>query len=318
MKSIFLSLVLLFTIFISACKKDVVNENDNSIVNVIIDSPYLSKIYWIDYSSSASIKTLTRTYKYDINKRVIAFYDSTQYGETAKALYSYNNNEIVPFKSVYAVYNPFPRHYKNWGFIDTTFFFYSNNKRIYDSVIKVAVIQTAGIGKTNIVKNYSFGLNKIFAVGSEKQFYTNGSIIDQYVTKDTAYTSANGVVDSSISYFREITNATPLKDTIRTFYKYDNKISPFSILSNNIAGDIFVTKGFYNHEIYFDQFIQVNNKVSSLILRKTSGTANYAQFREDYVGKYYYKSNGQPNTIDDVGLNNFQLLYRIKFSYTNL
>jgi hypothetical protein len=310
MKNVFLGLIALLAICMFSCKKDTISENDNSITNVVVDSPYLSKIYWIDYSSSANIKTLTRTYKYDLNKRVIAYYDSTQFGEIAKALYYYTNAEDLPFKSVVAVYSPFPKHYASWGGIDTTYFFYVNNKRNYDSVIRVAVIRTPNVGKTILVTNYSYGSNKIFAIGSEKNFYTNGTIITQFSKRDTAMLSLNGRIDSTISYIREI-NGTQ-KDTIKSSFRYDDKPSPFAYLSNNVTGNIFGSQN-----IYFDQYFQINNRVSTFIIKKSAYNIPTI-FRDDYDGQHVYNPNGTLKKIEEIGAYNNDLRYQIIFNYTKL
>ncbi len=280
MKNIFIGFVVLLAICFLGCKKDIANPGDNTIVDTFIDSPYLTKIVWDN--------NLERNYKYDSQKRVIFYSDSLISEVIAHGSFFYNGNDSFPSKSVINYNQPYRNHISNWHYTDTTFYKYDINKRrIYDSVISFFYENYPGARQLTIEK-YKYFDNKIIGEGNVKAIpNTSGSSSRRFL--DTAVLDNNNNIVSSkrLIYFNGIGSSA---DTIRSNFTYDDKISPFSLLSTNKAAKIFSYE-----ETFFTEFMQTNNTKTSFKYFRNPYTFN--RTFEDFTSRYIYLPNGLPKEI---------------------
>jgi len=241
-KALFLFSLGILLIF-QSCQKEV---TDNNIIPtpVLIDSNYIDKIYEVEFTNGLPDTVELWSYTYDNLKRVTSMtIKSPDPNDLSgfKYLYTYNSADTLPSKTVYI----------ESAFIgaDTTtrFHFYDNSgKNLKDSSIYTG----SGLNYY-FVREYSYAANKIF--GSQ---YSSLSGNSWFIQKDTATTDIDGnIIDSKKYYFNTSTSNWELTST--TGYTYDNKRSPFALLSN-----IKTFRVFPSGETFYHELPTYNNKVS--------------------------------------------------------
>jgi hypothetical protein len=250
--SIIISSVLLYS-----CQKDFsLDAPAQTNASTSNDSIYIDKIYYLKVNGSNIDTSGIWSYEYDNLKRVksmlVASTDLTD-SSGKKFFYSYYASDTLPFKTEYyeKSFSPPPPGFPGSTYrTDTTItyhFFDNIGRNSKDSIITLF-----GQGPRYAVTNFSYTANKIIG------YYSN--IVPTGITpteqKDTAITDANGNVIESKRYSKDFnTNIWQLVSVSN--FTYDNKISPFSRLSN------FKTFGiFASGETLFGQLPQINNRIT--------------------------------------------------------
>jgi hypothetical protein len=243
------------------------------------DSNYLWKMYELSISAASSDTVGIITYNYDNLKRVTSIVDSSKdlsVNIQQSYYYFYHNSDTLPYKSVlYEVDFEVQLHFDT----TITWHFYDNSGRNLED----SSIYTTSDGDYSFykVQKFSYGANKIYGYTHWVPIGTAGVYSDK---KDTASLDANGnIVDNKARLYNSFTDTWDLYST--SIFSYDNKPSPFSLLSN------FKTFGvFPSGETFYNVLPEKNNRLvqNEQIFLPTGGTVVNNNFSFTNV----YKSNG--------------------------
>lgn len=294
MKFVFIVAIISVGFYLSGCEKESSIERGAIVpvvTNLVVDSNYLDKIVFIDLVTGDT--TGYNKYNYDNLKRVVSLseYEAISlntFQNRDNTYYSYNGNDTVPFKmlSTDVSIN------MNTNDSTITYFAFSNNKRVSDSLINIYYgnLQANGtfyrtVSKT--IKNYQYVSNNIFCRTQSIALYDNGPFPitpTLYVSTDTANLDSNG----NLIFCKHFESGFT---TIISTFTYDNKSNPFYKLSNYHA-ILILPYG----ETFIDEMQAKNNRLHAI---ESNGVAG-GGFNEDLTGKYIYRTNGYPKQINDI------------------
>jgi hypothetical protein len=291
------SACFLFTISLS-CQKELSRQNPDSPQNFLPDSNYLDKIYSIENDGTGP-DTAVSVYTYDAAKRVVNLHTSYEpvsgTGEFEDYKYFYNNNDTLPYKSVYISHqNPAVLNDTT-----TTFFQYNSQaKRIKDSVIRQGLSSGFRHGP---IRDYQYSGNKIYS--DRIDTIDNGTSFSLVHIRDTATVLNNNVISN---IHREEGSAHSVSSVIT----WDNMPSPFAKLSNFKTFAVVPTG-----ETFLSEMPQDNNRLHITETGYSSGVQTYV-YEENFTGGYIYKTNGYPKEIN--GTDGTGTTIKIIFVYKTL
>lgn len=260
------------------------------------DSIYLDKMYIT--TGSITIDTAeTVTLTYDAQKRVISMVSSFPVNSlvTKRSYeYSYNGSDTLPFKTTYYLLDDSDK--------DTaiTFHFYDANLRnLKDSSITSNFSLISGLySKKNITTHYTYEAGKKYAY-SINEYPLSPS--NDYIRKDTATVDANGNITLNKGYFPDFPGPGFVQQT-NSVFAYDNKINPFSLLSNFKAHQQFPS----GETLFFEYFS--NNNITS------QTETQWGSSPLTITNTYTYKTNGLPSVLDGIfdGTDFYKIIYTYK------
>lgn len=241
-----------------SCQKEISIENVESLPSSpVIDSNFISKLFYIGTTGSTVDTLLTLTYSYDNLKRVTSIIGSSRdlYNAGQPTYhYSYNGTDTVPYKSTLFRLSAMDVASTQFSY-DTTITYHTyntNRQNLEDSAIFSHKDDFGGYSLYYRIKKYSYAPNKIYGLTLLYEVGTSTPLSQ----KDTASLDANENIINNRSYiYNSFTGDWQLN--IISNFTYDNKINPFAMLSN------FKTFGvFPNGETLFIECPQKNNRMT--------------------------------------------------------
>ncbi|MBC7937858.1 MAG: hypothetical protein H7Y86_21130 [Rhizobacter sp.] len=286
---------LLLSLAFISCQKDFIIEEEPDPIDPPVTtnaSNYLDKIYEID--SIAGVKDTTRkfVYEYDSRKRVstlTAYIYGNNNNESIfeKYVYYYNANDTLPFKKFHVDYEDVGEQ-NNILLRDSTTTFYEydiQGKNLYDSSVwlKHHLNGSSVESYTTIrVNRYQYAGNAVYNNFTTVTDDLGWNYI--LVGRDSTLRDANGNVLSSKRY--DINNgANSLRRTAT--YTYDNKSSPFALLSN--FRTLAVTPP---GQTDYNEMQEYNNRITSYEI-----TDDVTTYDIDLTGEFQYHANGYPYRV---------------------
>ena len=288
---IFIILIAIFFLTITACKKNTTRELTPTPPTIIsADSNYISKLIFLNGSGS-TIDTSINIFVYDNLKRV------SQYLET----FTNNINGVVS-KS-----------------FDTLFFYYNNSERLPYRIVKQKISATGTFNKVenfltyassgnlikdSIISSNNANGNNVFYQKISNYFYLNNKIFinsintsnlpnNNFLERDTLTQDVNTNIISKNSYTDYGLNSPNNSSSIST-YTYGNNPSPF--LNLNICNRL----GKFENGDYSSYFLYQGSKNNLTSLKKAAYSNGVFQVNIivfDNLDTYNFKVNGYANSI---------------------
>ncbi len=272
---------ILFTLLcVQSCQKEMSVENPSPAPPTIhSDSIYIDRIYEIDITNNVNDTTGIWIYSYDNLKRVVSMIlKSTDPLDNSgvKYYYSYPGADTIPFKTMYIE--------ASFASADTVITFHSFDnlkKNIKDSSLHFQ----NSLGSYYVVRKYQYVNNKIYGLQYSNLIAPGTDYIQQ---KDTAtIDNFENILLSKKYYFNTATSNWELTNT--TSFTYDNKLSPFKILSNFKTFRIFPTG-----ETFYYELPSFSNKLSQSETNSIeTGNPNTNNFQHSNT----YNNSGQLKTV---------------------
>jgi hypothetical protein len=288
-KQIFIPLITIFIFFLTACKKDTINDPAPTLTATLsADSNYLSKYTYIETNGIIYDSTVT-SFTYDNLKRVtkIITYPYNSY----ETKFLYNGTDILPHMKV----------------IDTSgilksknFYTYSNSGLLLkDSSIEKTFDLS---GQLNIlattIKNYNYSANKIY----------------EYIRYERLNIVSN---TSQITSDFDTTNLDANNNPI-AIYKTQRAINctyginPSPMLNVNVNSVYSLER---DENILF-QIYGSKNIITSWRHTNFYNGVGTVSFNKNYTNFYTFKANGFPSLILTNPQNGYY--FKLKFMYTSL
>ena len=296
MKTIYHITLLSFLVCsIFSCNK----ESDNR--NVLpqptsSDSIYLDKLYIT--TGSITIDTIeTVTLNYDAQKRVtsmISSFPATSLITKRSYAYSYNGSDTLPYKTTFYLVDDSGK--------DTaiTFHYYdATSRNLKDSSLTSRFSLISGqYSIRNVTTDFTYDIGKKYAYSINEYPL---SPTNNYIRKDTATVDANDNIILTNGYFPDFPGPGFVQQT-NSVIAYDNKINPFSLLSNFKAHQQFPS----GETLFFEYFS--NNNITS------QTETQWGSSPLTITNTYTYKTNGLPSVLDGIfdGTDFYKIIYTYK------
>jgi hypothetical protein len=270
-------LFLTASVYLSACQKEITTNTSGPAD--IKDSTFLDYIYDLEKNPITNTfdTTYKQTYYYDSNKRVIKiyenFYSTSTVNHFIETSFFYTSNDTLPYKSIV---NDKISALPDQSVSERFHFYNAQGKKIKDSILKIS-----SINSDTIVSSYTYGNNSINKITVFKQL---GGF--QYIAKDSAIINSLGNVINARN-FRALNPNSIVPEFYReTNYTYDDKPSPYYKLSCSKAFDILppVDETF---------LMQCPNNITSI---KTT-PQTFADIM-DVKNTYIYNTSAYPKSFD--------------------
>ncbi len=312
MKLYFRFFVIIAAIAVSliSCQKEFTLEEGPDPVDpppTIVDSNFLSKIYYIDSTGTVSDTTSFVSVFYDTSKRVVKIVDSS-IGTTGgvrshnEEIFYYNGSDTLPFKSIFynfeeAISSGDPTQIDTF----TRYFLYNAQAQlILDSGISRRA-HGLGIPLDKEIYRHKYNADKIYT----QFFYRDENDAVLNYKEDTSVVNSSGNLVSTKGY--EFSTGVSVQYLTGT-YSYDDKINPFSKLSIFKTFQVAPYGETYSGDIQSKNNLLISNEVST----------NLGTQVTDYTGKYRYNVKGYPIALVTEDITTTGFYYKLAYVYIAL